>query len=118
MDLQAELWISYLDDITIGGFWVDIMHDFRRVELLPQDVGLSLDLNKCKVICRDHTTLDSLLVNIPGLMVVYPESSTLLGSPIGRAEDIDSILWKKIDSLHILGERLSYLHAHNALHLL
>ena len=69
------------------------------------------------MICRDYTTLGSLLVNSPGLMVVKPESSTLLGSPIGGAEGLDSILGKKIDSLHVLGERLSYLHAHDALHL-
>ena len=46
-------------------------------------------------------------MNIPGLMVVNPESSTLLDSPISGTECIDSILGKKIDSLHILEERLS-----------
>ena len=70
------------------------------------------------MICQDHTTLGSLLVNSPDLMVVSSESSTLLGSPIGRAEGIDSILGKKIDSLHTLGERLSDLHAHDGLYLL
>ena len=61
---------------------------------MAQDVGLSLNLNKYEVICQDHTTLGSLLVNIPGLMVLNSESSTLLGSPIGGAEGIDSIIGK------------------------
>ena len=51
-------------------------------------------------------------------MVVNPESATLLGSPIGGAEVVDSILGKKIDSLHILGETFSNLHANDALQLL
>ena len=67
-DLQSELYISYLNDITIGGYWEDIVHDFRRMELLARDVGLSLILSKCEVICRDHTTLGFLVVNISGLM--------------------------------------------------
>ena len=75
-DPQSKLCISYLDDITIGGYWEDIVHDFQRMELLAQDVSLSLNLNKCEVICRDHTTLGSLLLNIPGLMVVNPQSHT------------------------------------------
>ena len=98
-NLQSELCIFYLDDITIGGYWQNIVHDFWRLGLLAKDVGLSLNLNKCEVMCRDHTTLGSLLVNIPGLMVVNPESPTFLGSSISVAEGIDSILGKKIDSL-------------------
>ena len=103
-----ELCISYLDDVVIGGFWVDILHEheFQRVMLLAQDIGLSLNLNKCKLMCRDHTTPGSLQVNIPGLMVMNPESSTHLCSLIGWAEGIDSILGKKINSVHILGEWL------------
>ena len=51
--------LFFWGDISIGGYWEDIVHDFQRVDLLAQDVGLSLKLNKCKVICRDHTTLGS-----------------------------------------------------------
>ena len=69
MNLQLEFCITYLDDITIGGDWEEIVHDFQRVELLAQDVGISLNLNKCDVICRHYTTQGSLLVNIPGHMV-------------------------------------------------
>ena len=42
--------------------------------------------------------MGSLLMNIPGFIVVNPESFTPLGSPIGGTEGIDSILGKKIDS--------------------
>ena len=76
---------------------------FRELENLAQDVCLSLNLNKCEVKYCDHTTLGSLLVNIPGIIELNPELSTHLGSPIGGVQAIDSILGKKIDSLHILG---------------
>ena len=115
-DLLSELCISYLENITIGSYWEDIVLDFRRVELLAQDVDLSLKFNKCQVMCRDHTTLCSLLKNFQVLWG-NPESSIHLGSTIGGAEGIDPIYGKKIYSLHILGERLSYLHAHDALHI-
>ena len=62
-----------MNNITIGGYWEDIACNFWRVKLESQDVGLSLNLSKCDVICQDHTTQGSLFVDISGLLVVRPE---------------------------------------------
>ena len=76
-DLRSEVCISYIEDITIGGYWKDLVHDFQRVELVRSDMPNSY---------HDHTTLGSLLVDILGLLVVNPEPSTFLDSPIGGVE--------------------------------
>ena len=39
---------------------------------LTKEFGLELNRSKSEVICKDHTTLGSLLVEIPGLTVVDP----------------------------------------------
>ena len=94
------------------------MHDFERISLLAADLGLLLNRSKSEVICKDHTTLGSLLVQIPGLCVVDPDLATLLGSPIGGNQGIEVEVEKKIESLEMLGERFCHFKSHDAFCLL
>ena len=56
--------------------------------------------------------------SLPSLSTVSPAEAILLGSPIGIAPAINSVILSKIQALQSLGERLKLLHAHDALCLL
>ena len=100
-DLKSDFHIAYLDDITLGGTVEDIVQDFQEISAAASDFGLALSRNKSEVICKDHATLGLLLTEIPGLSVTDPNHATLLGSPIGSTEGIDSFIGKRIASLRI-----------------
>lgn len=117
-ELKSELQVLYIDDITLGGFISDIVHDFRKVSDFAKELGLEINHSKSEIICKDHTTLGSVLVQIPGLSVTDPDHATLLGSPIGNVDGVNAVVEKKIVYLKSLGGLLVNLQAHDAFCLL
>ena len=52
------------------------------------------------------------------LCIVSPDQATLLGSPIGSIESVNSAIRTKVNALKIIGSRLHHLNAHDAFCLL
>ena len=115
--LSADLCVSYLDDVTIGGSCTDILQDLEVVKL-AEDIGLTLNLSKCEIITQDHTTFETILTSIPGDQLVDPANATLLGSPLGDGSCVSRVIAEKIDALKRVGEKFEVLSAHDALFLL
>ena len=117
-ELKSEFRVLYQDDLTLGGSLEDVIHDFHKVSELGANLGLHLNHSKSEVICKDHSTLGALLVEVPGLSVVHPDNAHLLGSPIGSAEGVNSKLLEKCESLKVMGDRLCKFGSHVAFCLL
>ena len=73
---------------------------------------------KSELICADTATRDAMLSVAPCLRPVDPHDATLLGSPIGSADGVDSTIRAKKEALEVLGGRLQHLYAHDVLCLL
>ena len=56
--------------------------------------------------------------SFPSLKITHPEGAIFLGSPIGGTPALDAVIRSKIDKLRLLGERIKFLQAHDALCLL
>ena len=50
----------------------------------------------------------------PELHVMSPDCATMLGSPLYSIESISDIIHEKINLLKVMGDRVQYLHAHDA----
>ena len=74
--------------------------------------------SESELICADTATRDAMLSVAPSLRPVDPRNATLLGSPIGSADGVDSTIRVKKEALEVLGDRLQHLYAHDALCLL
>ena len=118
LQLNSEFCIFYLDDGTLGGRTEDVLRDLLTVQQVGRELGLSLNVGKSEAIITDPTTLEPLLAVAPDLQVTEPEHASILGSPLGDLEFISEAIRDKTKSLQILGERLQYLHAHDAILLL
>ena len=116
--LKSELTVFYLDDGTLGGNWEEVLSDLRLIEGEASELGLQLNRSKTELICSDHNTRRMVLSSFPGLRVANVEMVELLGSPLGDASSVDSCLSDKIELLELMGDRLYYLHSHDAITLL
>ena len=105
--------IFYMDDGTLGGSLDDVLDDLHTVRNAAEDLGLHLNLTKSEVICVDPRTKDTMLNAAHDLCIVSPEQATLLGSPIGSIESINSAIRTKVNALKIIGSRVHHLHAHD-----
>lgn len=115
--VTAEFCVSYLDDITIGGTPEAIMHDLEIIRS-ASEIGLCLNQQKSEIICEDPVTRGTILVAFPGAKVVDPLVACLLGSPLAGEDFVSETLQEKVASLRILGGRLEYIAAHDAILLL
>ena len=82
-----------------------------------QEYGLSLCIKKCEITALEKATVE----NLPETreFTFTPLSDlTLLGAPITTGAALDKILETKTDDLAKEIQRLSYLHAHDALTLI
>ena len=116
--LESDLCLFYLDDGTLGGSPQEVLQDFQRVEQGAVELGLSLNHEKSEVISIDPAAREPLLTTAPNLSVTNPDCASLLGSPLGSVDCIDQVISDKTESLPTMGDRLSYLHAQDALLLL
>ena len=112
--LRSELRIFYMDDGTLGGNLDDVLDDLHTVKNASEDLGLHSNLTKSEVICVDSRTKDAMLNAAQDLGIVSPDQATLLGSPIGRIESVNSAIRTKVNALKIMGSRLHHLHVHDA----
>ena len=81
-------------------------------------VSMELNRGKTELICADHTSRGIVLSALPGLRIINPECANLLGSPLGNADCVNACVSEKIELLRLMGDRLCYLHSHDAITLL
>ena len=117
LQLKAEFRVFYLDDGTLGGAEADVLYDFQLIDREARTLGLQLNQRKSELICDDSAGKDLLAV-ANDLCKVSPANATLLGSPIGSQDSIDSSIEEKLESLKVMRSRFSLLSKHDALCLL
>ena len=117
LQLRSELCIMYLDDVTLGGSCSDILHDLEVI-MEAENLGLTLNNSKSKIICLDNTTHGSIITHLPGAQVVDLSNASLLGSPLGDDRSVSMAIEEKIATLVRMGERFEYLTAHDSFVLL
>ena len=72
LQLQSDLCIMYLDDITLGGAVEVLLQDLNVIS----EIGLSLNSRKSETVCSDHAVYDCVLPSLPNCLY------NLLGSPL------------------------------------
>ena len=107
--MRSEFDVWYLDDRSLGGTLEDVRHDLGIVQCVGSDLGLHLNHQKSEVICTNPATTNPILSAIPGAQVLDPAGATLLGSPIGDAASITSVIDDKIRHLTTMGKRLQHI---------
>ena len=112
LKLQSEFNVFYLNDGTIGG---SVEDDLQLVEDEAGLAGLKLNHAKSELICDDVCARDAVMSAFSGLQVIAREQATLLGTPIGSVDLINSILTLKLEKLKLMGERLQHLSCQDAL---
>ena len=115
--LQSPLCVMYLDDVSVGGPVEDVLHDLEVIQA-AEELGLFLNSSKSEIVCHADVVRGTLITALPGAVVVDAEGACLLGSPLGDLASIDASLDKKIQALSTMGDRFSYLSAHDSLTLL
>ena len=118
LKLTSDFKVFYLDDGTLGGPFQDVLNDLKLVEEEAASLGLHLNRSKSELVCDDADICDAMLREAPGLRVVSCSQATLLGSPVGSTECVDSAIQSKVEVLRLMGERLGNLTSHDALLLL
>ena len=101
LKLTSEFKVFYLDDGTLGGPFQDVLHDLRLVEEEASSLGLQLNRSKSELVCDDADLCDAMLREAPGLCVVSCSQATLLGSPVGSAECVDSAIESNFEVLSL-----------------
>ena len=94
------------------------MNDLKLVEEKAASLGLHLNRSKSELVCDDANICDAMLREAPDLHVVSCSQATLLGSPVGSTECVDSAIQGKVEVLRLMGKRLGNLTSHDALLLL
>ena len=106
----------YLDDGTIGGSVKDVIHNLQLVEDEAGLARLKLNHAKSELICNNICARDAVMSVFSRLQLfIACEQATLLGTPIGSVDLINSILTLKLEKLKLMGERLQHLCCHDAL---
>ena len=118
LDLHSTFRAFYLDDGTLGGSVEEVLQDLAFVERAAAELGLHLNHDKSELICTNSSTREAVLSVAPRLRPVDSGAATLLGSPIGSATEVDNTIRSKREFLKVMGDRLQYLHPHDALCLL
>lgn len=88
------------------------------VEREGAEIGLQLISRKSEIICTNPVVSNSLLLSLPGVMVVDPVNATLLGSSVGDVPSISNTLASNLLLLNKMSETLQHLAAHDAILLL
>ena len=117
VQLSSELCVLYLDDISLGGTTEEIVQDLQLIETVAE-IGLELNNEKSEIITNDPVSRGTVLCSLPGARVVDPSEACLLGSPLGDVASVSDTLSGKIHALEVMGDRLGYMSAHDALILL
>ena len=85
LNIQSELCVGYLDDITIGGELEDVLGDLRMVERAGRDLGLILNHSKSEVVGAGMGELKALLAESFEFSITAPGEAIQLGAPLQSA---------------------------------
>lgn len=92
--LKSQFSVLYLDDVTLGGELDDLIHDLD-VMRDAAELGLGLNPGKCEIISHNMNTHSTLLVSLPGVLLLPPSKAQLLGSLLGDDASISEVLSHK-----------------------
>ena len=84
----------------------DVLHDLHLITEETAKVSLKLNLMKTELITDNGPSCEALHSVASELQVVLLSESTLLGTPSGGDELVDSTIITKIKSLELMRERL------------
>ena len=115
--LHSDFSVFYLDDGTIGGSRDDVLADLQ-LDNEAATLGLKLNRSKTELVSSDVGAQNSILSIVSELKVVPCSQVSLLGTPIGSLELLDSTIQAKTKKLQLMGMRLSGLRSQDALCLL
>ena len=116
--LTSEFRLFYLDDGIMGGCLSDTLHDLQNLEVLASDLGLRLNQDKSELFYSDPATREEILSTVPGLHVLIHDEVAVLESPVGGIKSLSGAILEKVERLHLMGDRLHLMHAHDTLLLL
>ena len=116
--MHSDFSVFYLDDGTIGGSRDDVLADLQLMENEATTLGLKLNRSKTELVSSDVGAQNSILSIVSELKVVPCSQVSLLGTPIGSLELLDSTIEAKTKKLQLMGMRLSGLRSQDALCLL
>ena len=85
----------------------DVLHGLQRVTEEAAELGVQLYHAKSEIISQDQSAILAMLKIAPDLCPIDLEHATLLGSPNGGADAIDSSIHEKIIALETVGNALS-----------
>ena len=116
--LHSDFSVFNLDNGTIGGSRDDVLADLQFMENEAATLGLKLNCSKTELVSSDVGAQNSILSIVSELKVVPCSQVSLLGTPIGSLELLDSTIEAKTKKLQLMGIRLSGLRSQDALCLL
>ena len=116
--LRSDFSVFYLNDGTIGGSRDDVLADLQLMEDEAATLGLKLNRSKTELVSSNVVVQNSILSIVSDLKVVPCSQVSLLGTPIGSLELLDSTIEAKTQRLQLMGKRLSGLRNQDALCLL
>ena len=111
---ESNFRVFYLDDGIIGGPADNIIHDLEMVQAEASLMSLELNRAKSELVCDDAFACNVVLSAFPGLQRDPLNQATLLGTPLGSVDLIDSTIAVKVEKLNLIGERLQHLSSQDA----
>ena len=86
--LQSKLNIGFLDDVTSGGHVDVVASDVAEIIRLGAEIGLLLNISKCKLIAHSDLQLnDALLQSFSRVDIA---ATTLMGAPLFHSPVLDN----------------------------
>ena len=85
--LISELILGYLDDLTVGDNQSKVAADVLWVKKIGENIGLSLNISKCELVCHPNTSIvDPLLQSFTRRNM---NDASLLGAPLFTGPELD-----------------------------
>ena len=114
--LSSNLNCAYFnDDGILEGIMETFLHDLTLVEHLGSNLGFKLNYQKSELFCNNDDSRAAIVSSLQGAKVIDLSDASLLGSPIGSVQSIESSLREKIEFLRRMGSTLSGLLTQDAL---
>jgi hypothetical protein len=110
---QCNIW--YMDDGANGDNVEVLLSDFEMLMDESRKLGLFINVTKCEIITDNVEVLQKFRDVAPDIKHVKTAAAMLLGAPIGSEQSVEDVLQAKLEELRRLSNRLSLLHAHDAL---
>ena len=90
--LKSELNIWYIDDVTVGGQYTDLLRDNEINESEGIHIGLSLNYSKWELITADIVISHK----VPSVKHVNPYDAIMLGAPVSGQDSKVRVLEYKL----------------------